>query len=199
PPPPASPPQAGEGRTTEERSSASRVGSSVRPAPTAPVIDAPAPVAGFDRIERQEPEGSIAPAAQRAPVFPLPAAAVEQLAARGTGTPGEVGPAPTESEQRTGAPAPRRPVPVRPAASRDRAASPAIRPQIQAAAPLPDVPARGAPGEAKPQQAAAPTIRVSIGRIELRSTPPAPAPSGPPRRRPALSLEEYMQQRSGHR
>ncbi len=181
--------------------SASRMGPPVRPAPTAPVIDAPAPVAGFDRIERQEPEGSIAPAAQRAPVFPLPAAAVEQLAARGTGTPGEVGPAPTEPEPRTGAPAsaPRRPTAIRPVAGRDRAASPAIRPQIQAAAPLPDVPARGAVGEAKPQQAAAPTIRVSIGRIELRSTPPAPAPSGPPRRRPALSLEEYMQQRSGRR
>lgn len=209
---------------------APRVESVVRPALPVSEADTSAPTPGLDPTERRVPEGRIAPVApgetrapavepvrptaQRAPAFPLPPAAVAQLAAReaATGAQSEVRPqavtdAPSRRQEAVGtpertapenAPAAPRPAPVRPAASRDRAASPAIRPQIRATPPLPDFPARGAVGEAKPQQVP-PTIRVSIGRIELRSTPPAPVPAGPPRRRPALSLEEYMQQRSGHR
>jgi hypothetical protein len=45
---------------------------------------------------------------------------------------------------------------------------------------------------------APPTIRVHIGRIEIRSAPPAPAPRPtPPRRRPAMSLDQYLQRRNG--
>ncbi len=46
----------------------------------------------------------------------------------------------------------------------------------------------------------APTIQVTIGRIEVRATPP---PSQPPQRQrsvpPVMSLEEYLRQRSGEK
>ncbi len=44
---------------------------------------------------------------------------------------------------------------------------------------------------------AAPTIQVSIGRIEVRAVPPPP-PSAKPRAGPApMTLEEYLRQRNG--
>lgn len=48
---------------------------------------------------------------------------------------------------------------------------------------------------AKPS--AAPTIQVTIGRIEVRATPPAPAtPRKAPSKPAAMSLEDYLKQRS---
>jgi hypothetical protein len=46
--------------------------------------------------------------------------------------------------------------------------------------------------------AAAPVIRVSIGRVEVRAEFPAPAPRPNPRQpqAPKLSIEEYARQRS---
>ena len=44
-----------------------------------------------------------------------------------------------------------------------------------------------------------PTVRVTIGRIEVRAAMPPPAsppPAHPVRRQPAISLEQYLQQRS---
>jgi hypothetical protein len=51
---------------------------------------------------------------------------------------------------------------------------------------------------------AAPTIRVTIGRVEVRATPPGPADGAPvaqPKapRKPVVSLEEYLAQRNGDR
>jgi len=49
-----------------------------------------------------------------------------------------------------------------------------------------------------PQPVAAPTIHVTIGRIELRASAPAatPAPSRPAANRPALSLADYLERRT---
>lgn len=49
-----------------------------------------------------------------------------------------------------------------------------------------------------PQPAAAPTVHVTIGRIELRASAPAatPAPSHPAANRPALSLADYLERRT---
>jgi hypothetical protein len=67
-------------------------------------------------------------------------------------------------------------------------ASTVLQPKITVVEPEPS-PAR--------REAPAPTIQVTIGRIEVRATPAAKAPV---RERPAapssLSLEEYLRQRS---
>jgi hypothetical protein len=47
-----------------------------------------------------------------------------------------------------------------------------------------------------------PTIKVTIGRIEVRANPPAPPPTSPPRPRPtrpdpAISLNDYLKQYNG--
>lgn len=49
-----------------------------------------------------------------------------------------------------------------------------------------------------PQPVAAPTVHVTIGRIELRASAPAntPAPSRPAANRPALSLADYLERRT---
>ena len=50
-------------------------------------------------------------------------------------------------------------------------------------------------------EAPAPTIRVAIGRIEVRAITPPPAPptqrTAPARPGPALSLDDYLKQRNG--
>jgi hypothetical protein len=58
--------------------------------------------------------------------------------------------------------------------------------------PIADVPLH----QARANQA--PTIRVTIGRIEIRAAmPPAPPPRARPvRRQPALPLEQYLQRRN---
>lgn len=82
------------------------------------------------------------------------------------------------------------------------APQPAARPQIVVSnliQPYVEA-AKSALGDASPAQTA-PTIRVNIGRIEVRAvTPQTPAPR--PKRAaasPRLSLEEYLNQRSGGR
>lgn len=42
----------------------------------------------------------------------------------------------------------------------------------------------------------APTIQVTIGRVEVRATPPAPALKRPRAKPPAMSLDEYLRQRN---
>jgi len=43
-----------------------------------------------------------------------------------------------------------------------------------------------------------PTIKITIGRVDVRAvTPERPAPRPTPERRPALSLDDYLKQRSG--
>jgi len=48
-----------------------------------------------------------------------------------------------------------------------------------------------------PAPEAAPTIQVTIGRVEVRATPPpAPAPQRPRAKPPVMSLDEYLRQRN---
>lgn len=88
---------------------------------------------------------------------------------------------------------PRRPVRTR----TERAAEP-IRPQIATEAPSPPKPT-SFPRRREPAEP--PTIRVTIGRIEVRaeqSSQPAPTQTRrqPARRRPALSLDDYLAKRN---
>jgi hypothetical protein len=56
-----------------------------------------------------------------------------------------------------------------------------------------------ADGSGKPDYAVespAPTVHVTIGRIEVRATPAPPAPASKPRATPAMTLEEYLQRRA---
>jgi hypothetical protein len=85
----------------------------------------------------------------------------------------------------------------RPDATIVQAASPAEPPLLlpaHRAAPAPGVPeqlpiAAGAPP-------APPTVRVTIGRVEVRAVFPAPEPSRPaPSPPPRLTLAEYLKQR----
>jgi len=59
--------------------------------------------------------------------------------------------------------------------------------------------AAGAAGTAVPNLAPLPTIQVTIGRIEVRAAPPAPARPAPRRApaSPAPSLDEYLKRGSG--
>lgn len=75
-----------------------------------------------------------------------------------------------------------------PAAAAAVTARPRVRPYLE---PMPPAPA---PAAAQLE----PTIQVTIGRIEVRATPPAQ----PPKQRsepPVMSLDEYLRQRSGER
>jgi hypothetical protein len=57
-----------------------------------------------------------------------------------------------------------------------------------------------AAGRLKAQQEPlpAPTIHVTIGRIEVRATPaPASAPPSRPKPAPTMSLDDYLRQRNG--
>jgi len=76
------------------------------------------------------------------------------------------------------------------------------RPRTRLAQPAGPVPAEGERPASRPESP--PTIRVTIGRVEVRAVmPPAPEPaptlgeSAPPRHAPRLSLDDYLKQRSG--
>jgi hypothetical protein len=71
--------------------------------------------------------------------------------------------------------------------------------------PIPAAPARQQPKQSQAIQSPAgrdePTIRVTIGRIDVRAIMPAPPArrSAPAQKQTALSLEEYLKRRSGGR
>lgn len=72
-----------------------------------------------------------------------------------------------------------------------RPVSPA-QPRINPASPS----AFGEPSNPRARGAEAPTIQVTIGRIEVRATPP-PAPVPKPRpASPTMSLDDYLRQRN---
>ena len=75
---------------------------------------------------------------------------------------------------------------------------PALTPRVTPTAMTP----RSAAEQREPGPAATPTIRVTIGRVEVRAiVPPAPAPprAAPARSGPMISLDEYLKQRNGGR
>jgi hypothetical protein len=93
-----------------------------------------------------------------------------------------------------------------PKATLDRPASPAAALPITPRIVHPQLNAHAEPGPQEPRVAApeppSPTIRVAIGRIEVRAiTPPPPMPPAqrraPARPGPALSLDDYLEQRNG--
>jgi len=57
------------------------------------------------------------------------------------------------------------------------------------------------PHESRSTPAPLPTIKVNIGRIDVRAvtTPPAPAPRQRKKTQPSLSLDDYLKQRAGGR
>jgi hypothetical protein len=65
----------------------------------------------------------------------------------------------------------------------------ALRPSASRPAELPDAERSPAPD--------APTIHVTIGRVEIRASVAAPVSRKPQARPPAMSLEEYLKQRKG--
>lgn len=80
-------------------------------------------------------------------------------------------------------------------ASQHQPAPVVARPQVTHAPPA----EQAAPPATKEAstQAAAPTIQVTIGRVEVRATPlPAPAPKRPRAKPPVMSLDEYLRQRN---
>lgn len=85
-----------------------------------------------------------------------------------------------------------------PALAPDSSLSPNI--PVRASVPVPQMPHQPLAPIAPVLSPPSPTIQVSIGRIEIRATVPArPKPSprpAPTVRRPAVSLEHYLQQRS---
>jgi hypothetical protein len=95
-------------------------------------------------------------------------------------------PTPQTGAQTAAAPAPRLP-----GTARDE---PVVRPVLPPEAAVRGGPASAQRGPAVDEPAAGRTIRVTIGRIEVRSAtpagPPSPAPAGRPR--PALSLDDYL-------
>jgi hypothetical protein len=73
---------------------------------------------------------------------------------------------------------------------------PRVIPDLRPAAPpAPMVPARVSIPERQP----APTIQVTIGRIEVRATPSSASPPQPRRSIPPMSLEEYLRAKRGER
>ncbi|MCC6444421.1 MAG: hypothetical protein IT210_13330 [Armatimonadetes bacterium] len=81
------------------------------------------------------------------------------------------------------APGPIRPLPVHPVAARPQVSSP---------------PERAAGRDAPADESGPPPIRVTIGRVEVRAVFPPPRPKAEPAKSgPALSLEDYLKQRSG--
>ncbi|HEU5330776.1 MAG TPA: hypothetical protein VFU78_21970, partial [Thermomicrobiales bacterium] len=95
-------------------------------------------------------------------------------------------------------PVPAQPAPLTPSTQRILPSSPRqailAQPQVR---PL-TVPTP-APRPSEPQREAAPSIQVTIGRVEVRAVPaetPARAARPAP---PTLSLEDYLRQRNGGR
>lgn len=52
-------------------------------------------------------------------------------------------------------------------------------------------------GREPAKESTSPTVRVTIGRVEVRAIPPQPVVQPPPAPRPELSLEDYLRQRGG--
>lgn len=160
-----------------------------RPGAISPAATDEAPPArrSFEPTVSHRPQLATAPSAPAVEVSPAPPVIPHQAEVRRdpvTQTPGprtdqpaEVEPAPSADTQPPAVP-PTREIPVEPTPIR----------------PMADGPARQR-REAQP----APTIRVTIGRIEVRATTP-PTPKPPPRparREPTVSLDQYLEQRNG--
>jgi hypothetical protein len=69
------------------------------------------------------------------------------------------------------------------------------KPQVAHARDVEREPARLIPSPAAPESA--PSIQVTIGRIEIRATPPPPSNTQPRPGPPILTLDEYLRQRNG--
>jgi len=72
-----------------------------------------------------------------------------------------------------------------------------LLPELEAPEPLaPEARAPTPPAQATTSGAGEPTIRITIGRVDVRAAPPPASPRAPaPERKPALSLEDYLASR----
>lgn len=151
------------------------------------------------RVEETRPPDARAPLAPRPPV--APPSQPRERAELGTRT--EESPATLPRQP---------PSPLKPA--RSSALSPRTRPEAPEEPRPPRLPSRRqaqGPQGARDARAASPapapqatphettTVRITIGRIEVRATgaSPAPAPRPTPRSEPAMSLEAYLKRRGG--
>ncbi len=154
---------------------------------------------GFPAPASMGPSGS---APRAAPAEPVPGAPYRPAAAV-PHSPFRPGPPATQRKEKAGAGVGRAQEaptsassepsgpPPRTASAETRRAAP-----FEPAAPQPIA---GRPARTQAAERDTPTIRVTIGRIEVRATVPSPtqAPKRPERRRPALSLDQYLQRRNG--
>jgi hypothetical protein len=149
------------------------------------------------------------------PAAPLSVETVAaELAPEPSSLPGPVQSLSEPRADRGGAAEPAKPVPVEPAMPGRETLPPetpppaaqalptregatiVARPRTRLAQPAEPVPAEGKQPVSGPESP--PTIRVTIGRVEVRAVmPPAPEPAPPPRHAPRLSLDDYLKQRSG--
>jgi hypothetical protein len=85
--------------------------------------------------------------------------------------------------------------PARPVEPPRRTPTPGViaQPRVRRVADVP-VPGQAPPGA---MPAPAPTVQVTIGRIEVRAAPPAPAPAQRATRPAPMTLDEYLRQRKG--
>jgi hypothetical protein len=172
--------------------------SPARPAPARPAASTPpAPAGRVLPNPRAKPRPATQPATPERPT-------VEVIATKPVEPPARPVPAPKHPPAASSV-VPHRPAEAPPVALPPPEASPGvgapIRPRLpghtHTPAPAPAPP----PGVTPPAHPAEPApIRVSIGRIEVRGVPPPAAPGHsefPGPRRPPLSLDDYLRERSG--
>jgi len=91
------------------------------------------------------------------------------------------------------------PTPHTPAQSSPTSQPMPVRPAVHSPPRVAAADTTGSWGAANAAAQSAPTIHVTIGRVEVRATTPAasPAPAKPVRRKPTVSLDAYLARRNG--
>jgi len=148
-------------------------------------------------------EHASAPPAAASPAMARPVDLPGREAARQESGPGQRPSPPAPAHAPSARPAvvtPVVPPVIRPAAAETAPARPAVITPVIAPAIRPVTAPRSLPSIVRGERSSAPTIQVTIGRIEVRapSAPAAPGRAAPPAG-PKLNLEDYLRARGGGR